>query len=405
MIFNMSESTFGGDEKTVLPKDVNFYDYDGMIVDSYTAAEFASLSSLPVNPSHDGLIAQGWNWSLPDAKTYVETYGSLSIGQNYTTDDGNTRIYISLEDGRLSPTIGIAVNGTATIDWGDGTTDTITGTNLTTVINTQHTYASAGQYTITLSTSGTIGIVGSNTYGSELLWKNSTVANENIVYQGAIRKVELGSQIRSIGTSAFNNCKLLESINIPTTLVTSGTTSLGGRAFYICESLKALIVPSNVIALNNGAVYACRNMAVLSVPKDMNNLGTSTINTSGVVNFEVPQSVTSIGSSMFYGCVHMRKIVMPSGITSILNDAFNGCNNLSTIEIPATVQSIGTNAFANCVGIKEYHFRATTPPTLAGTNAFTNIPSDSVIYVPSESLPAYQAASNWSTYASKMIGV
>jgi hypothetical protein len=46
----------------------------------------------------------------------------------------------------------------------------------------------------------------------------------------------------------------------------------------------------------------------------------------------------------------------------------------------------------------------TTPPTLANTNAFTNILSDCKIYVPAASLTAYQEATNWSTYASYMVG-
>ena len=62
-------------------KDVNFYDYDGTIVNSYTATEFANLSAMPDNPSHDGLTAQGWNWSLSDAKSYVASYGELDVGQ------------------------------------------------------------------------------------------------------------------------------------------------------------------------------------------------------------------------------------------------------------------------------------------------------------------------------------
>ena len=45
-------------------KDVNLYDFDGTRVYSYSKAEFLGLSSLPGNPAHDGLTAQGWNWSL-----------------------------------------------------------------------------------------------------------------------------------------------------------------------------------------------------------------------------------------------------------------------------------------------------------------------------------------------------
>ncbi|MBO7275414.1 MAG: hypothetical protein J6V15_03465, partial [Clostridia bacterium] len=59
----------GGESQPV--NDVNFRDYDGTIVASYSAADFAELAALPENPTHDGLTAQGWNWALSDAKTYV----------------------------------------------------------------------------------------------------------------------------------------------------------------------------------------------------------------------------------------------------------------------------------------------------------------------------------------------
>lgn len=46
---------------------VNFRDYDGTIVQSYSAADFAALTAMPENPSHDGLTSQGWNWTLAKA--------------------------------------------------------------------------------------------------------------------------------------------------------------------------------------------------------------------------------------------------------------------------------------------------------------------------------------------------
>ena len=164
----------GGGGGVATPNDVNFYDYDGTIVDSYSAADFAQLSALPSNPSHDGLTAQGWNWSLSDAKTHVATYGKLNIGQMYATSDGKTRLYIHLGQGRLAPYLGLAVNGTATVDWGDNSaTSTVTGSNTTTVINTQHTYATPGDYVISIAVSGNAALLGSNSYGSQVLWKTA----------------------------------------------------------------------------------------------------------------------------------------------------------------------------------------------------------------------------------------
>ena len=37
-------------------KDVNFYDYDGTLVASYTLSEAQALTALPNGPTHEGLI-------------------------------------------------------------------------------------------------------------------------------------------------------------------------------------------------------------------------------------------------------------------------------------------------------------------------------------------------------------
>ena len=54
----------GGSPTPVERSDVNFYDYDGTLLYAYTAAEAAALEEMPSNPSHTGLTAQGWNYTL-----------------------------------------------------------------------------------------------------------------------------------------------------------------------------------------------------------------------------------------------------------------------------------------------------------------------------------------------------
>jgi hypothetical protein len=73
-----------------------FRDYDGTIVYSYTKEQVAELTSLPVGPTHGGLLFQKWNWSLSNIKSYVNKYGYVEVGATYITDDGKTRIYSSL---------------------------------------------------------------------------------------------------------------------------------------------------------------------------------------------------------------------------------------------------------------------------------------------------------------------
>jgi hypothetical protein len=84
-----------------------------------------------------------------------------------------------------------------------------------------------------------------------------------------------------------------------------------------------------------------------------------------------------------------------------MGDAFTNCYSLASVIIPNGVTKIYKNAFFNCYGVAEYHILPTTPPTLE-TNVFQNIVSDCIIYVPVGTLSDYQAATNWSTYASHM---
>ena len=381
---------------SVVQKDVNFYDYDGSIVASYSAADFANLAQLPANPSHTGLMSQGWNWTLADAQTYVAAYGNLDVGQMYVTDDGKTRIYIRLEQGRLAPYFGLAVNGTATIDWGDGSTASIvTGDSTSTLINTQHIYSAPGDYVITIVINGSASLLGTRN-GSQILWKNSQVANENRCYQNSIQRVELGIGI-DIGGSAFSNCYSLTSITLP-----SGMTRISNNAFFNCRSLTSITLPSGVTSIGDSAFFDCYSLASITIPSGVTSISDHAFdNCSSLTSITLPSDVTSISNYAFYNCYSLTSITLPSGMTRINSYAFSDCRSLVSITIPSGVTSISDRVFYNCTSLGEIHFKPSTPPTVSSGYTFTGIPTDCIIYVPTGKLTAYTSASKYpssSTY-------
>ena len=135
--------------------------------------------------------------------------------------------------------------------------------------------------------------------------------------------------------------------------------------------------------------------------------------TGGTAQLSLDGMVTAIGGlsadtaasdalkSLIERPTQSYSITIPSGVTSIGNSAFKNCQALTSITIPSGVTSIGYYAFYGCSAMQEYHFQRETPPTL-GNNAFQNIPSSCIIYVPQGSLEAYKAATNWSSYASQI---
>ena len=392
----------------VTEKMVNFIDYDGTLLYSYSAAEFAELSALPANPSHSGLTAQGWNWTLAQITSQLAAMPTqpVWVGQMYVTDDDKTRIYVHFEEARKSPYLGICPNGTVTVDWGDGTsTDTLTGTSLITVKHTpQHEYTSGGDYVITLTAaSGTTFAFYGVSITSHILKKDTgTTANVNRVYANAVKKVELGSAAR-LGAYAFTYCMSLETITMPSTI-----TSIGTYAFQYCYSLTNVVIPDGVTSIGTYAFQYCYSLTNVVIPNRVTSIGTYVFRQCySLTNVVIPDGVTSIGNYAFYACYALANVVIPNGVTSIGTYAFSLCDSLASLTIPDSVTSIVASTFASCRGIAEYHFKPTTPPTLANTNAFSSIQSDCKIYVPYSAdhsiLEAYQTATNWSTYASYMV--
>ena len=345
----------GGGITPVPAKDVNFIDYDGTIVYSYTKAEFALLDALPANPSHDGLTAQGWNWTKNEITTQLTAMPDqpVWVGQMYVTSSGKTEIDIELKDASLlSPYLKFAVNGTAVVDWGDGSgTDTVTGTSLISSKYTPHTYAATGNYTISISvTSGSFTF-----YDQYILSHTNSTSDNSRRYNSSIIAVRLGTGIATIGHYAFCYCSSMQSVTIP-----SSVTSIGNYVFRYCYTLQSVAIPSNV---------------------------------------------TSVGNYMFEHCSSMQSVTIPSSVTSIGNSAFTACYSMQSVTIPDSVTSIGTSAFSTCSSLYKLTFKSTTPPTVANSNAFSSLPTDCIIYVPYSAdhsvLAEYQAATNYpssSTY-------
>ena len=213
---------------------VTLYDYDGTIIAGYTAAEFAAVSALPDPPEHEFLTFAGWSYSLTEAKSYAAAYGRLDIGAMYRVTDGKTRLFITLNDGRLAPTLGLGVDGSVDVDWGDGTAhETLTGTDTTVPVFLQHTYTVPGDYVIAITTGNEseAALVACENGLSALLIKSSAeTGDESNTYRNAIKSVYIGDA--SIGDNAFFECFTLSSVVIP-----DSVTSIGDSAFGWCRGL------------------------------------------------------------------------------------------------------------------------------------------------------------------------
>ena len=321
----------GSSSAPVSSNDVTFYDYDGTVVASYSLEEVQALTSLPDGPTRDGLTFQGWNWSLEAIKAMNR---AVNIGAIYTTNDGKTRIYITLGKGRTSPLLGCCPNGTVIVDWGDGTTpDTLTGTSTSTIQYTPtHNYTSPGNYVISLTVNGTCGFLGSSASNNYCyLLKYSTDPDKrNRYYQDAITKIEFGDSVTSIGDSAFNSCHSLTSITIP-----DSVTSIGDSAFNSCLSLTSITIPGSVTSIGDSAFNSCYSLTSITIPDSVTSIGNFAFgNCYGMAEYHLkpitPPTLSNINSfsSISSDCI----IYVPQGSLEAYQTATNWATHASHMQ-------------------------------------------------------------------------
>jgi hypothetical protein len=194
----------------------------------------------------EGIIAHAKNGEVIVGTGISSGSGGAGGGENWI-GDGNTHIWISLQESRTSPILGVCPKGTVTVDWGDGSEpDVLTGTNTSTVKWTpNHEYGKAGDYIITLTVDGEVGVKG-DSLSTSLLCGTTVRDYGNRVYANSVQKVELGDGVTKIGDYAFSGCHNLSSITIP-----DGITSIGNYAFCNCYTLSSITIPDGVTSIGN----------------------------------------------------------------------------------------------------------------------------------------------------------
>ena len=399
-------------------KDVNFYDYDGTLLHSYSVEEVQALKELPELPSHAGLICQGWNYDLATMKIYNR---AMDVGATYITDDGKTRLHIRIADeGRMTVPLVFwqTKDNGVIVDWGDGSdTETFSGTSAK---ETSHTYANIGDYTITLEVAdGELAFGKYSAYYCIMGNSNDTYSDPNGVYRNMLQKVEIGAGVTSVNDHSFNKCRALTSITIPNNvtkfggtafsecpltfvvvpksatsisstfwncahlkkvILPDGLTQLQDDVFNHCQSLTSVIIPKSVTTIRDNVFDSCYSLTSINIPENVTSIGTGVFSYCYAIDsINIPESVTSLGSSGFSRCFELASINLPDNIEAI-PDSFLQNTNITVIDIPDAVTNIGSYAFMNCKYLSSINIPEGV--TSLGTSAFSGCFSLKQIEIP-----------------------
>lgn len=384
----------------VVEKDINFWDFDGTLLYSYTLEEMQALTELPPapKPNRDFLAFDKWLWTLDEIKA---ADGSVDVGAIYTTMDNAAYIELSL----LLPNEEITLNvrDNPTVEWGDGTTSN------SVAMGTKHTYEQPGDYTIKIIGGGSLG--GGSTATSVIsgdirrsavnaVFSNKGRGTANYCFYDFISMKHASVPSTGNGQYIFQNCYNLEHFNAP---------SVFGLCMLMdCKSLRLVCSTPNLggSALQSQSLRGCSSLARTPVyPARATSEGYMLYGCASLEKIIIKPSGTALGSYTGYACYAAKSIIVEEGTASLGAMCFYNCFSARIIDLPSTLTSIAAQAFQNCAAVKKMVFKSATPPAVANSNAFTGIPASCIVEVPAASLAAYQSATNYGTIAAQMVGV
>ena len=234
---------------------------------------------------------------------------------------------------------------------------------------------------------------GNTTYDSRNNCNAIIETASNTLIFGCMNTI-IPNSVTSIGSSAFQGCSGLTSIDIPNSVI-----SIGDYAFSNCTGLTNLTIGNSVISIGNSAFYCCWNLtefycfaltpptiyyntfnssnssygASLYVPynalenykaavywKEFANIDCITFEIDGKYYRVLDESTLSVMANSDEATLYSGDVVIPDSVTyagqtfavtCIESNAFDGCFELTSVVIPNSVETIGEQAFQGCTGL------------------------------------------------------
>ena len=186
---------------------------------------------------------------------------------------------------------------------------------------------------------------------------------------------------------------------------------IGDYAFYRCGWLTTVNLPL-VTTIYEYAFYGCDRLKSFNAP-ELYTIYSYAFQDSNISSFYIPKA-RQIGTYAFSRNESIRTIVLPAA-TSLGGSSFSNCPKLTRVDFYSTL-TIASFCFVSCYSLTALILRSETICTLKNTNAFNvcyhilgttnstynpNGDKDGYIYVPSALVESYQAATNWSNYATQ----
>lgn len=208
----------------------------------------------------------------------------------------------------------------------------------------------------------------------------------------SIACISLPKTLKIIEKFAFWGCTELTYLNLSDTSL----VAIGDRALTNCTGLICFDLPATVTTVGSAVVEGCGALCQMTLPFVG---GSATENTylgylfgAGAYTFTegfVPATLqrvillpgcAAIPDNAFFEVSCLSEVVIPDTVTSVGLRAFYGCKRLTAISLPDSVTSVSDDAFHGCIRLKDVTLG--TGLTKLGVQAFMDCVSLKTVTLP-----------------------
>ena len=131
-------------------------------------------------------------------------------------------------------------------------------------------------------------------------------------------------------------------------VVEFGVTSIGNHAFSDLENLEEVYLPESITHIGRYAFNECTSLEEIDLPNSLEYISEYAFTRSGLEYIEIPNSVTTLQSSVLEYCYSLEIATLPGNLKEVPFALFRGCSSLEAVVLPASVKEIKREAFRGC---------------------------------------------------------
>mmetsp|Transcript_3788 Transcript_3788/g.6693 ORF Transcript_3788/g.6693 Transcript_3788/m.6693 type:complete len:338 (+) Transcript_3788:100-1113(+) len=162
-----------------------------------------------------------------------------------------------------------------------------------------------------------------------------------------LKEVQLPKGLEEIGDAAFRDCKSLERITLPTTLI-----KIGKGSFMACRSLKKVTLPEGLEEIEECSFFKCKSLQRINFPSTLIKIGCHAFAWCwSLKEVALPEGLKEVGVYAFAWCELLDHINCYFTLIRIDDDAFAHCNSLTRVTLVGGVMIIKANTFKNCYSL------------------------------------------------------